>query len=133
MITEHLRIQQLTPAAYEHYLQYLAAMDDRNMTAYAAFLSEDCTLQMNNQEAVTGKAAIVAMLAPYWKSFSAIEHDLLNVYGNDSNYVLEALNHYVGLDGRHVTVRAVAFTDLDAAGKVSSVRLYTDVSPLFQK
>ena len=133
MITQHLRTQQLTQAAYDQYLRYLAAMDDRNITAYAAFLSEDCTLQMNNQEPVTGKPAIVAMLAPYWKSFAGIEHDLLNIYGTDSNYVLEALNHYVGLDGRRVTVRAVAFTDLDAAGRVSSVRLYTDVSPLFQK
>lgn len=63
--------------------------------------------------------------------YDTIEHDLLNIYGTDDHYVLEALNHYTTLDGRQVTLRAVAFTDRNAAGLVDSVRLYTDTAPLF--
>lgn len=51
------------------------------------------------------------------------------MYGTDSAFVLEALNHYVRLDGRKVTLRAVAFTDRDAAGHVTSVRVYTNTAP----
>jgi hypothetical protein len=37
------------------------------------------------------------------------------------------------LDGRRVTLRAVAFTDRNSEGEVSSVRLYSDTSPLFSE
>ena len=131
MKTESLRTNQLSPGAYQQYLAYLQAMDAKDIEAYSAFLAEDCSLQMNNDPAITGKAAIVAKLTPYWKSFQNIEHELLNIYGTDSSYVLEALNHYRRLDGRPLTVRAVAFTDLNQAKQVTSVRLYTDVSSLF--
>lgn len=39
---------------------------------------------------------------------------------------------YTTLDGRQVTLRAVAFTDRDEQGLVTSVRLYTDTAPLFE-
>lgn len=44
---------------------------------------------------------------------------------------LEALNHYTRRDGAIVTLRAVALTDRNEAGLVTSARLYTDTSPLF--
>lgn len=131
MKTDQLRINQLSPAAYDRYLQYLSAMDARDVNAYAAFLADDCSLQMNNNPSVHGKEAIISMLGPYWKSFTSIEHDLLNIYGTDASYALEAWNHYVRLDGKPVSVRAVAFTDLSQQGQVVSVRLYTDVAPVF--
>lgn len=70
-------------------------------------------------------------LGQYWQSFKRIEHELTNIYGSDQHYVLEALNRHVGDDNRPATVQAVAFTDLNEAGLVESVRIYQDVSPVF--
>lgn len=131
MKTNQLRINQLSPQAFERYLHYLEAMDRKDLQSYSALLAEDCVLRINNEEPVHGKAAITGRLGPYWESFGRIEHDLLNIYGTDQTYVLEALNHYVRHDQKQVTVRAVAFTDLNGAGEVTSVRLYMDVSPVF--
>ena len=58
-------------------------------------------------------------------------HDLLNIYGSDSSFVLEALNHYRRNDGKVVTVPAVAITDRNEAGLVTFIRVYTDTTPLF--
>ncbi|MEM7488478.1 MAG: hypothetical protein AAF390_05070 [Pseudomonadota bacterium] len=80
---------------------------------------------------VTGKAAVTAMLAGYWLSFAGIEHDLINIYGTDRSYVLEADNHYLRHDGVRVTVRAVAFTERDADGKVTRIRVHGDTAPVF--
>lgn len=132
MKTDTLRINQLSPIAYQQYLRYLESMDNKNIEAYSEFLAADCVLQMNNDKPIEGKTAIAEKLAPYWNTFQSIEHELLNIYGTDSAYVLEALNHYVRLDGRPVTVRAVAFTDRDQNEQVNSVRLYTDVSAVFR-
>ncbi len=46
---------------------------------------------------------------------------------------LEALNHYKRNDGQEVKIRAVAFTDRNTEGLVTSVRFYTDTTPLFTK
>lgn len=131
VITKNLRVNQLSDAEYERYLAYLTVLDARDVDAYAAHLADDVVMQFGNAEPVRGKDAVTAMLAGYWQSFAAIEHDLTNIYGTDQAYVLEADNHYVRHDGERVTVRAVAFTDKDEAGKVTSVRIYGDTSPVF--
>lgn len=131
MITRNLRINQLSENAYERYLAYLEALDARDIDAYAVFLADDVSIQFGNSEPVAGKGNVVEMLSGYWQSFAVIEHDLINIYGDDNAYVLEAENHYRRHDGKRVTVRAVAFTDTGADGLVTSVRIYGDTSPVF--
>jgi len=131
MQTSNLRINQLSDGQYAKYLEYLTAMDKRDVTAYGKFLVGDVEIQFNNDKPIIGKDVALKGLGQYWQSFAQIEHDLTNIYGTDKNYVLEALNHYVRLDGRKVTVKAVAFTDIGEDGLVTSVRIYHDVSPVF--
>lgn len=131
MKTSSLRINQLSPETYQWYLHYLKVLDSKDIEAYSAFLAENCVMQSNNNSLIEGKAAIVQFLSDYWKTFISLEHDLLNIYGNDSAFVLEALNHYKRNDEKPVILRAVAFTDRDESGLVTSVRFYTDVAPLF--
>jgi ketosteroid isomerase-like protein len=131
MKTHQLRVNQLSAGAYDWYQHYLHVLDAKDIDKYAEFLADECVLQMNNADPMRGKEAIVQGLAAYWQSFGSLEHHLLNIYGSDSNFVLEALNHYERLDGRQVTLRAVAFTDRNEQGLVVSVRIYSDVSPLF--
>lgn len=132
MRTDRLRTNQLSPEAYRWYLDYLGAMDRKDLDAYGAFLAEGCAMRMNNAAPTVGKAAVLQALGAYWQSFGGIEHDLDNIYGDDRRFALEALNHYRRLDGGGgATPRAVAFTDRDEAGLVTSVRLYTDTGPLF--
>jgi ketosteroid isomerase-like protein len=134
MITTSLRVNELTAPATDWYLsEYLATMGALDAERYADFLAEDVSVQFNNAPAVEGKAAVTAMLAAYWRSFAAIEHEPLNIYGSDERFMLEALNHYVRHHGRKVTTRAVALTDRDADGKVTSVRVYADASPVFEE
>ena len=131
MKTGNLRINQLSDADYRWYLDYLAAMDAKDVERYATFLADDCAMSFNNEPETTGKAAIVERLSGYWQSFGSVEHDLINIYGGRAAFMLEALNHYVRLDGKPVTARAVALTDCNGSGLVTSVRLYTDVGEVF--
>ena len=131
MKTDKLRINQLSPQTYEWYLAYLHAIDTKNVEVYATFLASDCVIQSNNNASVEGKAAIIQFLSDYWTSFNSLEHDLLNIYGTDSSFVLEALNHYKRNDGQPVTIKAVAFSDRNEKGLATSVRFYTDTTPLF--
>jgi hypothetical protein len=55
MITKNLRINQLSPAAYERYLSYLKAMDNRDIEAYAEFLADNVRVQFNNEPPLQAK------------------------------------------------------------------------------
>lgn len=131
MRTDNLRINQLSPETKEWYLKYLFALDSLDIEAYGKFLAPDCSVQSNNNPPMKGKQVVMQGLATYWKTFASLEHDLLNIYGSDSSFVLEALNHYERNDGQLVTIRAVAFTDRNEEGLVISVRFYTDTTPVF--
>lgn len=131
MKTENLKINQISPQAYEWYLGYLEAIDSKDIQKYGTYLAEACVMYQNNNAPITGKAIILEGLSQYWQTFKSLTHDLLNIYGADSSFVLEALNHYERNDGGAVTVRAVAITERDEAGLVSSFRFYTDTTPVF--
>jgi hypothetical protein len=131
MKTGNLRINHLSPKTYDWYLAYLEAMDAKNIELYGTFLANDCIMQFNNSAPVESKGVIIQYLSDYWVTFDSIEHDLLNIYGTDSSFALEALNHYKRNDGKNVTLRAVAFTDRNEKGFATSVRLYTDTTSLF--
>ena len=131
MKTETLRVNQLSPEGYAWYLRYLDALDARDVARYGTFLAADCELRFNNADPVRGRDAVLGALGQYWQSFAALEHELLNIYGGDRAFMLEALNHYRRHDRQPVTLRAVALTDRNEAGEVTSVRLYTDTGPLF--
>jgi len=90
-------------------------------------------MQFNINPRIEGKVAILQNLTEYWKTFSRVTHDLLNIYGNDSSFVLEALNHYELNDemASIVTIPAVAITDRNDFGLITSVRLYSDTTPIF--
>lgn len=81
---------------------------------------------------MVGKQAVLQAPGYYWPTFGSLKHDLLNIYGTDRSFAREALNHYTRKDGELVTLRAVAFTDRDEQGLVTSVRLYTNTAPLFE-
>lgn len=132
MRTDKLRINQLSLKTYDWYLNYLQAIDNKNVELYGTFLTDECVMQSNNNPPIEGKAAILQGLSDYWTTFDSLTHDLLNIYGSDSSFVLEALNHYRRNDGNVVTVPAVAITDRNEAGLVTFIRVYTDTTPVFE-
>lgn len=132
MILSSLSVNQLSASASAWYLErYLPALDSLDVAAYGAFLDEAVAMQFNNGPPVAGKAAVLGMLSQFWSSFASLEHEPLRIYGTDGAFMLEALNHYVRHDGRRVITHAVALTDRDETGAVTSVRVFADASPVF--
>lgn len=82
---------------------------------------------------MNGKDQITKHLTSLWKSFNGNGHELLNIYGIDSSFSSEILNHFTLHDGNEITVNAVGYLDRNEEGLLTSVRLYADFSPLFSK
>jgi len=128
----NVRINQLGHDATAWLTRVLQALDDKDVDAYTSFMADDVEVLFNNGDmAMRRRDAVREGLAAFWQSFGSLEHDELNIYGSDANLVHEALNHYTTLDGRSVTIRAVAWIDRNASGEITSLRVYNDQSPLF--
>lgn len=130
-----LRINQLGDDAWAAYSRYLEVLDRYDIDEFATFLADDVSVSFNNEEPMTGKQNAVQGLGGFWQSIQdmgySLTHEPMNIYGDDNHFVLEALNHYDRDTGPRVTIRAVAFTDRDADGKVTSIRVYQDLAPLY--
>lgn len=130
---EHVRTNQLSDLATAWLAQVLNALDDKDVDAYTAFMADDVEVTFNNGDmAMSGRDAVRQGLAEFWKSFGTVRHDELNIYGDDHRFVHEALNDYITLDGRDVTIRAVAWIDRNDDGQITSLRIYHDQRPLFE-
>ena len=119
-----LRINQLSDKAFQWYLGYLNTIDNRDIKSYVSYLFDDCTLQINNDPPVSGKDQITKHPTSLWTSFKGNGHDLLIIYGTDSSFSSEIVNHFAV---------AVGYLDRNGEGLLTSVRLYADFSPLFSK
>ncbi|WP_458719698.1 nuclear transport factor 2 family protein [Candidatus Nitrosocosmicus sp. R] len=60
---DKLRINQLSEKTFQWYLGYLNAIDERDIESYKDYLSDDCTMQINNDPPVSGKDQIITHLA----------------------------------------------------------------------
>ena len=135
MDLDKLRINQLSDDGWTWYQAYLTALDAYDVDGYASFLADDVSVRFNNDDSLTGLATVREGLSRFWSSITgmgyALVHEPLNIYGDDRHLVLEALNHYGRPGTPRVTVRATAWTDRGEDGKVTSVRLYQDLSALY--
>lgn len=130
----NVRINQLSSAATAWLQEVLQALDAKDVDGYTAFMADDVEVTFNNGDmSMRGRDAVRDGLSQFWQSFGTIEHEELNIYGTDHHLVHEALNHYTTLDGRGVTLRAVAWIDRDDDGMVTSLRVYNDQSPLWSQ
>jgi hypothetical protein len=127
-----LRINQLSEKAFQWYLGYLNTIDNRDIKSYLSYLSDDCTLQINNDPSVE-KIRLQNFLLHFGLHLRGNGHDLLNIYGTDSSFSSEIVNHFALHDGNEITVNAVGYLDRNGKGLLTSVRLYADFSPLFSK
>lgn len=134
---QSLRTNQLSPETTSWLARILHALDSKDVAAYCSFMSPEVTITFNNGgdkdlgPNMRGIDAVQKGLAAFWQGFKSVRHEELNIYGTDRAFAHEALNHYETLDGREVSVRAVAFVDRDEEGRIEALRIYNDQSPVW--
>lgn len=131
MILTSVRINQLSPAGVEWYQRYLAVFDNADADGFADCLTEDCVIQMNDDLPLYGLSAIRPAMIAYMTRFTSIEHEPLNIYGQDHHFAAELLCHYVSHTGKRTTIPASSFVDRREDGLVSSIRFYVNASAAF--
>ena len=162
-IYSSIRVNTVRPGTFDWLKRAISALDAKDVQGYLSYCSESIRISFNNDlgpPQMTGMQEAKAGLTAYWATFATLEHEELNIYGSgliryvptdrsitaaagerdqgeeqeqERFIVHEALNHFITLDGRSVTLRAVACLDRDDDGLIQALRIYSDQSPLWQK
>ena len=76
-----------------------AAFDSNDVSALAAFMTDDVRLRLGNAEAVQGKSAFVEAVNAFLASVAGFRHQVLNVWSDGDALIAEFDVHYTRLDG----------------------------------
>jgi ketosteroid isomerase-like protein len=114
----------------DHARAIFAAFDTKDVSALAAFMSDDVRLRLGNAETAQGKAAFVDAVRAFLGSVAGFRHELINVWSDGDALIAELDVRYSRLDGREVTVPCCNVFGL-RDGLVVDYRSYIDATPVY--
>jgi len=112
--------------------QLFQAIDNQDATAFAGFLTEDCTFSFGNQPAVCGKEAVRDFVAGFFSSIEAVSHSLLESWEVTNGSICQGTVRYTRKDGSTLTVPFANILKF-REGLVSDYRIFADTSELYQQ
>ena len=118
------------PAETDHIRRIFATFDAKDVSALAAFMTDDVRLRLGNTEAVQGKPAFVAAVNAFLDSVAGFRHDILDVWSDGDTVIAEFDVHYTRLDGSEVTLPCCNVFRL-RDGLVAEYRSYIDATPVY--
>jgi ketosteroid isomerase-like protein len=118
----------MTPT--DHVRRIFAAFDAKDVSALAAFMTDDVRLRLGNAEPVQGKSAFVEAVNAFLASVGGFRHQVLNVWSDGDALIAEFDVHYTRLDGGEVTLPCCNVFRL-RDGLVAEYRSYIDATPVY--
>jgi ketosteroid isomerase-like protein len=107
-----------------------AAIDARDVEAFAAWLTDDCRFVYGSREPVRGLPSVRDAVAAFFAAFAAIEHRLDAVWEVDGASITEGSVTYTGHDGSRATLPFCNVLRTAPDGRIRDYRVYVDPSPL---
>jgi ketosteroid isomerase-like protein len=118
----------MTPT--DHVRRMFATFDAKDVSALAAFITEDVRLRLGNAEPVQGKPAFVKAVNAFLASVAGFRHEVVNIWSDRDALIAEFDVHYTRLDGGEVTVPCCNVFRL-RDGLVAEYRSYIDTTPVY--
>jgi ketosteroid isomerase-like protein len=112
----------------DHVRAIFRGFDAKDVSAFAAFMTDDVQLRLGNAEPVQGKAAFVGAVNGFLSSVGAFRHEIVNVWSDA--LIAEFDVHYTRLDGGQVTLPCCNVLRL-RDGLVAEYRSYIDATPVY--
>ena len=114
----------------DHVRAIFGAFDAKDVSTFAAFMTDDVRLRLGNAEPVQGKPAFVEAVSAFLASVAGFRHEVLNVWSDGDALIAEFDVRYTRLDGREVTLPCCNVFRL-RDGLLAEYRSYVDASPVY--
>ena len=110
--------------------QLFAAIDAKDASAFAGYLSDECTFRFGNQEPVLGRAEVENYVGAFFESIQDLEHRIEDVWSFGDAIVCHGMVTYTRRNGSELTVPfANVFMIEDR--KIREYLIFADTSALY--
>ena len=110
---------------------YYDNVDNMRLDEFVDSHTDDVVVKMGNSPPAVGKDAVREAIGGFWTMIGGLRHEFVSVHDAGATTVVEASIDYTLLDGRVVTVPCASILDRADGGKVSGLRVYIDLAPVF--
>ena len=107
-----------------------AALDAKDVSALAGYMTDDVRLRLGNTEPVEGKAAFISGAEAFNASVASVHHDLLNVWADGDALIIQLEVSYTRHDGGELTLPCCNVFRL-RDGAIAEYLVYMDISPVY--
>lgn len=107
-----------------------SAIDNRDVDAFMAWLSDDCSFTYGSGEAVRGVAAVRDLVTAFLGSFESVSHRVDSTWEGDGAAITEGAVTYLTADGRSTTLPFCNVLHLSEDQRIRDYRVYIDPTPL---
>ncbi len=104
-------------------------VDSRSVEGLSLFLADDVNFQFANAPCLQGKAAVLEANASFFKTITAMAHQIDNVWSHGDDVMCNGQVHYTRLDGSHLTVPFATILKLQCE-QITDYLIYVDISEL---
>jgi len=112
-------------------MRMFAALERRDVQAWASHLAPDVVMRWGNEDPVYGRDRCRDALAAVCARIDGLRHDLVELWEHGEATIVEANVTCRRGDGREVTLPVVTIYRTGADDLVSDYRVYADLAPVF--
>lgn len=106
-------------------------VDTADGDAFAALFADDGRMTFGNGEPMEGRAAVAAGIGAFFAGIAGLRHRVLRDWVDGADTIVELEVTYDRLDGRSVTLPAVARWHSRPDGRIDDYRVFADLAPLY--
>ncbi len=108
-----------------------ASIDDKDLDAFLAFLSENATFRFGNAEPVKGKACVRDVVQAFFASIKALHHDVRESWDVGNTLVSHGMVTYTRHDSSTLTVPFANILRVED-DLINEYLIFADVSDLYK-
>lgn len=110
---------------------YYDNVDSMRLDDFVDSHTDDVVVQFADNPPAHGKEQVREAIGQFWALIDGLEHHFRRVHESGATTVLEGDIDYTRKDGQVVTVSCASILDRTPDGKVSRLRVYIDLAPVF--
>lgn len=124
-VFELVRTNELDDETTTWFRGVLRVIESLDVEAYLECMATDVELVMDHgAQHLRGKEAVGAALGEAWSQLSSLVHNEVNLYGSARHFAHETVTRSVTRDGQEIFTPTCVWVDRDAAGLITSARIY---------
>lgn len=102
-----------------------------SLEEYLQFFADNCVYRVANQPPVHGKEELAQAAGRFRGMVKRVEHRVLSIWSSAERVACELEATYTRQDGQQVSIPCLDIFTF-AGGKISSLQIFADLSPVFK-